>query len=180
MNTDTLKTFLIRLADLAEHAKSSHLGLPAKAADRQDKAAYGSASAVAGDHIRDPEASTDPVVNSTAEPLVPARDLATEAVITPRRSVRKVRSQLLIDPATWPHDAATFAALLAPDDLRTPFDLRPGARVVDATRFLAQLRRDIALGPQGPRARFGALQGDLMRLRDIAMAAADQRQPILR
>ena len=157
MNADNLKTFLIRLADLAdlaEHAKSSRLRLPVEAVDRQDKAASGSTSVVASNQIRD--------------------HANEQTATTPRRSVRKLRGRLLIDPTTWPRDAAAFALLLAPDDLPIPFDLRPGVKVIDAARFLAQLRRDIALGPRGPRARFGALQGDLVRLRDVAMAAADQ------
>jgi len=64
----------------------------------------------------------------------------------------------------WPEALADWAMLLAPDDLPERFHLRQGVEVVDSTRFLASLRRDIGRGPAGPRARYGALQRDILNL----------------
>ena len=64
----------------------------------------------------------------------------------------------------WPDSLADWVMLLAPDDLPERFHLRQGVEVVDSTRFLASLRRDIGRGPSGPRARYGALQRDILNL----------------
>ncbi len=45
-----------------------------------------------------------------------------------------------------------------------PFQLSPGVFVARPNHFWEALRRDIAAGPNGPRARYGALQEDLRRL----------------
>ncbi len=47
-----------------------------------------------------------------------------------------------------------------------PFRLAPGVFVARPAHFWEALRRDIAAGPNGPRARYGALQSDLRRLHD--------------
>jgi len=79
----------------------------------------------------------------------------------------------------WPADvaaAADFALLLTPDDLpATPFDFGgPHCIVVDAGKFLRSLQADVRRGPAGPRSMYGAIQGDLRRLR--GMLATDTRQ----
>lgn len=62
----------------------------------------------------------------------------------------------------WPAAIADFVLLLTPDDLPSvPFVLRLGVTVVDASRFLESLKRDIATGPEGPRAMYGGIQSDL-------------------
>ena len=48
-----------------------------------------------------------------------------------------------------------------------PFQLWPGAWVVDAALFYRSLDGDIASGPTGPRAKYGGLAHDLKRLRDL-------------
>ncbi len=45
-----------------------------------------------------------------------------------------------------------------------PFQLSPGVFVARPAHFWEALRRDIAAGPSGPRAKYGALQQDLRRL----------------
>ncbi len=45
-----------------------------------------------------------------------------------------------------------------------PFRLAPGVFVARPAHFWEALHRDIAAGPDGPRARYGALQQDLRRL----------------
>lgn len=47
-----------------------------------------------------------------------------------------------------------------------PFLLNGHTRVVDADLFYITLRRDIEAGPNGPRARYGAVQCDLRDLQD--------------
>ena len=66
----------------------------------------------------------------------------------------------------WPTAAATFVLLLTPDDLPQQFEFGQGVTVVSRAKFLEALKRDTMLGPKGPRARYGALQGDIVRLRD--------------
>jgi len=71
----------------------------------------------------------------------------------------------------WPGELADFALLLTADELpAVPFTLRPGVTVLNAGRFLTWLQADIRRGPLGPRARYGALQGDLRRLVDIVFS----------
>ena len=74
----------------------------------------------------------------------------------------------------WPNDLAALAdwvLLLAPDDLpATPFEFGgPYCVVVDECKFIASLKTDIRRGTSGPRARYGALQSDLHRLRDLLL-----------
>ena len=45
-----------------------------------------------------------------------------------------------------------------------PFELCRGVTVANPKRFWEALRRDLGAGPNGPRARYGALQQDLWRL----------------
>ena len=72
----------------------------------------------------------------------------------------------------WPVDLAALAdwvLLLAPDDLPTT-PLEFGGHycvVVDRCKFIASLQTDIRRGASGPRARYGAIQSDLRRLRDL-------------
>jgi hypothetical protein len=46
-----------------------------------------------------------------------------------------------------------------------PFYLEPHIHVADPVKFFASLRREIETGPRGPRARLGALQADLLKLK---------------
>ena len=48
-----------------------------------------------------------------------------------------------------------------------PFELSKGVTVAAPKRFWEALRRDIGLGPHGPRARYGSLQQDLRRLAEL-------------
>ncbi len=48
-----------------------------------------------------------------------------------------------------------------------PFELCRGVTVANPKRFWEALRRDVSLGPNGPRARYGALQQDLRRLAEL-------------
>ena len=75
----------------------------------------------------------------------------------------------------WPTDLAALAdwvLLLAPDDLpAAPFEFGgPYCIVVDPCKFIASLRTDIRRGASGSRARYGALQSDLRRLRGLLLA----------
>jgi len=46
-----------------------------------------------------------------------------------------------------------------------PFHLQPHLRVVDPCKFFSSLRQDIGKGPAGARAKYGALQDDLRKLK---------------
>jgi hypothetical protein len=50
---------------------------------------------------------------------------------------------------------------------KTAFKMGPGVQVTESGRFFAALDCDVAAGPLGPRARNGALQDDLRRIRDL-------------
>lgn len=45
-----------------------------------------------------------------------------------------------------------------------PFQLNSMSRVTDPAKFLAALRSEVAKGPKGPRAYYGAIQMDLLNL----------------
>ncbi len=59
-----------------------------------------------------------------------------------------------------------FERTPAPDQ---PFQLFPGVFVARPAHFWEALRRDLAAGPDGARARYGALQQDLRRLAALMM-----------
>lgn len=66
----------------------------------------------------------------------------------------------------WPGDAADFCLLLTVDDLPpVPFMLNRWTMVADAGKMLKHLQADIRLGPHGPRAKYGAIQGDIIELK---------------
>lgn len=48
-----------------------------------------------------------------------------------------------------------------------PFELFSHVKVIHPGRWWKNLKADIAAGPKGPRARYGALQADLKRLAEI-------------
>jgi hypothetical protein len=74
----------------------------------------------------------------------------------------------------WPGAAADFCLLLTADDLpATPFALNGWTTITDAAKFLRSLRGDIAAGPSGPRAFYGALQADLLELQRFVLQAAE-------
>ena len=57
-----------------------------------------------------------------------------------------------------------FLNLPESDYPKTPFYLRPGVRVID---FFGVLKEQIAQGPDGPRTRYKALQGDIADLKKV-------------
>ena len=60
--------------------------------------------------------------------------------------------------------AALIEWFLTTSPPRDPFTLSKAVVVAHPARWWEALRRDIAAGPHGPRARYGALQQDLRRL----------------
>lgn len=76
----------------------------------------------------------------------------------------------IVAPRPWPADVlplverltAGRTALVAWLDLPpAPFKLQPCVAITDAGVWLESIRRDVDLGPSGPRARLGTLQEDL-------------------
>ena len=90
---------------------------------------------------------------------------ADNAITLPR-----AQSVLLSDLSTWGDEdqkLVSWFEQLAPDQLPTPpFALSPWA-TVNGNQFYIQLRACIAQGPKGVRAKMGALQDDLQRLKKI-------------
>jgi hypothetical protein len=48
-----------------------------------------------------------------------------------------------------------------------PFELCRGVTVLDPTRWWRSIAGDVEAGPNGPRARYGAVQGDLGKLSEL-------------
>ena len=72
-------------------------------------------------------------------------------------------------PIQWPAAAADFCLRLAPGDLPpVPFRLNAWTTVSVTGRFLRSLQADIERGPSGPRAFYGALQNELIKLQQFA------------
>jgi hypothetical protein len=101
--------------------------------------------------------------------LPPADPVAELAADLRRRHPAPATPALARAPAAdWPTDLAEWALGLTPEVMPSvPFTLRPGHTIVDRARFLARLQADLRRGPSGPRARYGALQGDLRGLRRV-------------
>lgn len=95
------------------------------------------------EEARQREAAADPL------PRLPAKDWQGEA--------RRHAEWLCRAPGTGEE---ALPGTMTPD----PFTLRTGSRVTDPVRFARRLRADVAQGPDGPRARTGALQQDLRLL----------------
>ena len=92
----------------------------------------------------------------------------------PPRRMRRPTPRVRRDPPhpEWPAALADFVLLLGPDDLPSSFSLGHGEAVMDSAKYLRWVQRDIKRGPMGPRARYGALQRDMERLRDTLLEAA--------
>ncbi len=69
------------------------------------------------------------------------------------------------DPLRANSDAGWFLSLPVDTLPVEPFALAPGRTIKDPAKFFAVLRRDLQRGPDAPRARYGAIQNDLQRLR---------------
>ena len=54
-----------------------------------------------------------------------------------------------------------------------PFELCQGVTILDPARWWRSIEGDIGCGPNGPRARYGAVQGDLRRLYALMKTAGD-------
>ncbi len=90
--------------------------------------------------------------------------VATEPAASPRvQAVAK-------DTPTWDAETTRRIAWLreATLPMDRPFRLMPGVTISDPALFFAALFFDIAEGPKGSRARYGALQGDLRRIEEWA------------
>jgi hypothetical protein len=66
-------------------------------------------------------------------------------------------------------DLYVWIQTVAPEQLPpAPFEAAPGVTVKDPPRWLAALQQDGRLGPNGARARYGAIQADLRRVYELA------------
>ena len=68
------------------------------------------------------------------------------------------------EAARWGEAARAVEWFLASESPAAPFQLKPGITILDPHRWRQSITADIAQGPSGPRARYGALQDDLKRL----------------
>ncbi len=91
----------------------------------------------------------------------------------PRRCAALAQSLLDHKPdvmaalAEWGDAAAAVAWFASWSPPAEPFVLKPGNTVLDPHRWRQSIAADIAQGPCGPRARYGALQDDLRRLHGL-------------
>jgi hypothetical protein len=122
-----------------------------------------------------------PSLRTHAEPLFEHRAAVTAALMgesdewySATTWTQVVESPRAPEVPPWPWEAAMLALTLTPDDLPgVPFEFGGLHCVVtDRARFLSWLQADVLLGPAGPRARYGALQIDVIRLSDITKTGA--------
>lgn len=70
--------------------------------------------------------------------------------------------------AEWDAETARIIEwFLVTEPPSEPFELFPHVRVIHPGRWWGGLKADIAAGPKGARARYGAIQADLKRLAEI-------------
>jgi len=67
----------------------------------------------------------------------------------------------------WPDLYRRVHDLTYEDLPAAPFALGQGATVLDKKAFMTRLKMDLAQGPHGPRALYGALQGDCEKILEI-------------
>ncbi len=65
--------------------------------------------------------------------------------------------------AAWGDLAPIVEWFLSAAPPAEPFILKPAIRITNPARWWHDIKLDIATGPAGPRARYGALQDDVMR-----------------
>ena len=68
------------------------------------------------------------------------------------------------DAARWGDLAPIVEWFLGSTPPAEPFILKPAVRITNPRRWWRDIATDVAAGPQGPRARYGALQDDLWRI----------------
>ena len=73
-----------------------------------------------------------------------------------------------VAPTEWTKDDSRligwFECVAPPTE---PFELGPGVTITDPARWWKRIAAEIAAGPGYPRARLGALQDDLSKLRAV-------------
>jgi hypothetical protein len=76
--------------------------------------------------------------------------------------------------AAWPPEIQSLVDWFLTMDPPPPFYLESHLHVKDPEKFFQLLRRESETGPRGPRARLGALQSDLRKLK---VYFSDERRP---
>ncbi len=106
-----------------------------------------------------------------AEPETPLKrtDKTDKSPQTPLLSVLSVPNPSVFQRETkeeiapWGDLAPIVEWFLSADPPAEPFILKPAIRITNPQRWWHDIKLDIAAGPAGPRARYGALQDDLWR-----------------
>ena len=129
-----------------------------------------------GEQSAPPElAQSEPPSESISEPA--ERSAPPES--TPKAPAP--RSRPMRTAVSWTSEddrLAAFILLLATDDLPPPpFERHPWSVVTNSHRFLEWLRRDVAMGPRSPRARYGVLRRDMQEILGIAARYAATQPP---
>ena len=97
--------------------------------------------------------------------VFPSMDATDNSANSANRSDWDAETQRLID---W------FLTATPPAE---PFELCRGVTILDPVRWWRSIHNDIEWGPNGPRARYGAVQGDLHKLYDRAGAVMATHNP---
>ncbi len=112
---------------------------------------------------------TDKRVCAESETPLKRTDKTDKSPQTPLLSVLSVPNPSVFQPETsetaaaWGDLAPIVEWFLSAEPPATPFKLKQGITITDPARWWADIIADIAAGPEGPRARYGALQDDVMR-----------------
>lgn len=110
------------------------------------------------------EPSSEPISAPTPRP--PTRPPATKPCEYGENRWRLLRP--LFRGRPWPDSVTDWVMSLTPEDI--PATLGPAVTVVDRVKFLRVLQRDVRLGWECPRTRYGALQQELYELQQLVAA----------
>ncbi len=118
---------------------------------------------------RNRTAKTDKRVCAESETPLKRTDKTDKSPQTPLLSVLSVpnpehiQSETSEAVAVWGDLAPIVKWFLSADPPAEPFILKPAIRITNPARWWRDIALDIAAGPEGPRARYGALQDDVTR-----------------
>ncbi len=115
--------------------------------------AAGASIETAGDRLK-LKSDRGPLPDDLVEALRSHKAEVIDLLVTERAS--RVASQ-------WGDLAPIVEWILSADPPAEPFILKPAIRITNPERWWRDIAADIAAGPEGPRARHGALQDDVTR-----------------
>jgi len=104
--------------------------------------------------------------NTKATQIDDKKDILNIQQNHPQNPQNSITERMPIQSVTWSQEHQALIDWFITQEVPTePFHLEPHLYVADPGKFFASLRREIKIGPSGPRARMGTLQSDLQKLK---------------